>query len=242
MKLPQKIKMKYQCKLDELIQRGRALPIEQKSEISSIDMHGQKRYRYYNVINWPAFVEWRTSCSTVLDQIIPKSSVHRATVDNLSSLKNNPDQLEFCVSFLQSIKTDLETGFFDAIASEIEAEIAADYMSQAENLLNPEMSGRFDHIPAAVLSGAVLEKALKTICNQLSPAEPVKNDKGAFLTLNPLIDKLKKRNVFNELMAKQLRAWADIRNHAAHGNFDEFTKDQVKNMVSGIGSFLAQYL
>jgi hypothetical protein len=39
-----------------------------------------------------------------------------------------------------------------------------------------------------------------------------------------------------------LRAWADVRNHAAHGNFDEFTKDQVGSMLSGINNFLIQYL
>jgi hypothetical protein len=41
-------------------------------------------------------------------------------------------------------------------------------------------------------------------------------------TSNPLIDDLKKAGVFNELKARQLRAWADIHNKAAHGEFGQF--------------------
>jgi uncharacterized protein YutE (UPF0331/DUF86 family) len=80
------------------------------------------------------------------------------------------------------------------------------------------------------------------MCNQLSPPEHIINEKGSPLRLNSLIDCLKKRKVFNELTAKQLRAWVDIRNSAAHGDFDQFNKQQVEVMISGINSFLTQYL
>ena len=58
----------------------------------------------------------------------------------------------------------------------------------------------------------------------------------------PLIDSLKKRNVFNEIVAKQLRTWAGIRNSAAHGEFEQFNKTQVESMLKGIELFLSQYL
>ena len=51
----------------------------------------------------------------------------------------------------------------------------------------------------------------------------------------------KKRKVFNELTAKQLRSWADIRNSAAHGKFEEFNRSQVESMVSGVLDFLARH-
>jgi len=60
--------------------------------------------------------------------------------------------------------------------------------------------------------------------------------------LNALIASLKKRGIFNEIVAKQLRTWASIRNSAAHGAFEEFNKIQVESMVAGIESFLMQYL
>ena len=68
------------------------------------------------------------------------------------------------------------------------------------------------------------------------------NAKGEPKTLNPLIDDLKKANVFNELKAKQLRAWADVRNAAAHGEFAKFNRQDVEQMLVGVQNFLADYL
>ena len=45
--------------------------------------------------------------------------------------------------------------------------------------------------------------------------------------------------MFNEIQAKQLRAYAAIRNAAAHGEFTEFTRSQVETMVAGITQFIA---
>jgi len=45
----------------------------------------------------------------------------------------------------------------------------------------------------------------------------------------------------NELKAKQLRAWADIRNAAAHGEFDKFKRADVEGMIRGVSDFLATY-
>jgi uncharacterized protein YutE (UPF0331/DUF86 family) len=68
------------------------------------------------------------------------------------------------------------------------------------------------------------------------------NTRGEPRALNSLIDELKKAEVFNELKAKQLRSWADIRNAAAHGHFGDFSKADVAQMISGINNFLADCL
>lgn len=60
--------------------------------------------------------------------------------------------------------------------------------------------------------------------------------------MNPLIDDLKKAGVFNELKAKQLRSWADVRNKAAHGEFDQFNRTDVEQMMIGVTNFLADHI
>jgi uncharacterized protein YutE (UPF0331/DUF86 family) len=80
------------------------------------------------------------------------------------------------------------------------------------------------------------------MCQQQQPAISIVNENGKPLMLNALIEALKKRNIFNEVLAKQLRAWADIRNSAVHGDFDKFTRDQVGNMLTGIQNFLSNYV
>jgi hypothetical protein len=106
----------------------------------------------------------------------------------------------------------------------------------------PSTKGQYDHVPAAVLAGAVLEKALRVLCSQHQPPISVTGPGGKAKTLNPLIDSLKKANVFNEAKTKQLRAWADLRNQAAHGEFAEFARGDVEQMIKGITLFLAEHL
>lgn len=60
--------------------------------------------------------------------------------------------------------------------------------------------------------------------------------------MNPLIDELKSAGVFNELKAKQLRGWADIRNAAAHGESEKFKRTDVEAMIPGVANFLADHL
>jgi hypothetical protein len=102
--------------------------------------------------------------------------------------------------------------------------------------------GQFDHVPATVLAGAVLEKALRTLCNEQQPPVSIVNARGEPRALDSLIDELKKAELFNELKAKQLRSWADIRNAAAHSHFSDFGKTNVAQMISGINNFLVDYL
>lgn len=241
--LPEKIKQKYLSRLNDLIEKGEKVPIHTES-IGHLANYitGEMTYTQVEKIDWAKFVEWRTNCITLLDQVIPKNSAHRSTVDEFRVLKNSREHLEFGISFLKSIKDDFERGYLEDLALEIEAELTADYMGQAESLLIEGNAGEYAHIPAAVLAGAVLEKSLRTLCYQLSPPEPIITEKGSPLGLNALIESLKKRKVYNELTAKQLRAWADIRNNAAHGNSEQFNKQQVEAMTSGIRSFLMQYL
>jgi hypothetical protein len=242
--LPPKTKQKYLNRIGELIEKGQQIPISHKTIQGRTNRFTGDVGPSTHVTNvgWPQFVEWRTNCVTLLDNIIPANSIHRSTVDHFRTLANKPDALEFGISFLKSIQNDLENEFLGNLYMEIEAELSADYLGQAEFLLTEGTSGKHEHIPAAVLAGAVLEKNLKTLCQQQTPPIDIVNDKGKSLMLNALIDSLKKRNVFNEVQAKQLRAWADIRNSAAHGDFEDFTKDQVAIMLNGIQNFISNYL
>lgn len=45
-----------------------------------------------------------------------------------------------------------------------------------------------------------------------------------------------------EISASQLRSWAGTRNHAAHGEFDDFNRNDVGQMIKGINTFLADYV
>lgn len=41
------------------------------------------------------------------------------------------------------------------------------------------------------------------------------------------------------LLHQQVTAWLDIRNNAAHGNYLEYTENDVGLMIKGVNSFIA---
>ena len=59
--------------------------------------------------------------------------------------------------------------------------------------------------------------------------------------LTHLNDELAKLGVYNKLQQKRITALADIRNNAAHGDYDQFTKDDVTGMIEDIERFLITY-
>lgn len=234
------VKSKYISRFNQLIQTGSELKeLSKQVQSGGNFITGETHYRTKYYLPYDEFTEWKTNCVSLLDVVVPVSSIHRKSVDRFHDLSSDPSTKNFGVSFLKAILHDFENGFLDDVQHQIDAELNADYLIQAESLIQNGVSEKA-HIPAAVIAGAVLEHGLRSICESLQPPEPIESN-GKRLTLGALIDSLKKRGIYNELTAKQLRAFADIRNAAAHGNFDEFTSNQVENMVNGIGSFLATH-
>ena len=143
----------------------------------------------------------------------------------------------YITGILRGLKDDYENGFLGNLEERIIADISADYITQVEELLG---EGRY--VPAAVLCGAVLEDSLRRLCERQTPPVETANENGRLKNLNSLIQDLQKANAFNKLKAQQLRGWAQVRNCAAHGKFDEFSRDDVELMVKGVTNFLADYL
>jgi hypothetical protein len=247
MTLPPSVLNKYLDRFDELIQEGERI-YKVIKDVSADgffmdSVQGTRDLTQQEIEDKQKLEGWRLNYFSLLDQIIPPRSAQRQLLDDIGRGSMPPHLLNTRISRLKGLKDDFQKGFLGDLGLEIEAAIAANYMDQAEQLLAEGQSGKYDHVPAAVLAGAVLEKSLRTLCDKQSPPIPtVNNNNGKPLTLTPLIEALKKNNVFNELTAKQLRAWTDIRNSAAHGQFDEFNRSQVDLMIQGINNFLATHM
>jgi hypothetical protein len=238
---------KYLARIEELIGAGESLLKTVRrvpgrvrlSDLATGEVLARERDQI--LVDWSPLVEWRTNCVATATQLVPTHHALHGTVAHFNDMNQGKSNVEWGIATLRSLKENLERGFLGDFLLQVEAELAADYMGQAEALLAEGQSGKFDHVPAAVLAGAVLEKHLRSLCQRQSPALPTTTDKGEPKKLNVLIDDLKKAGVYNENKAKQLRAWAGTRNHAAHGEFGEFTRTDVEQMVAGINTFLAEF-
>lgn len=245
MVLPPNLHKKYLDRFDELIQEGEYLYRGLKNAPSvwtGTDAQTARSWTQEEVECGKQVESWLIKYRSLLHQILPLDSPHRELLQKEETFFEPSSRLDKYVYRLKGLKDDFAKGFFSDLSLQIESEVAADYMKQAELLLAEGQTGKYDHVPAAVLIGAVLEKALRTLCDKQEPPIATVKSNGAQLTLNPLIEELKKAGLYNELKAKQLRAWADIRNSAAHGNFDEFSRSDVEGMIKGVGDFLATYM
>ena len=87
--------------------------------------------------------------------------------------------------------------------------------------------------PACVLTGVSLEIAVKELTLRHS-VQPGKLDK-----MNTDLCKL---GIYNVAKQKQITAWADLRNKAAHGDWSAYTDPDVRDMLSGVQRFIGDYL
>lgn len=138
---------------------------------------------------------------------------------------------------VKGLKSSYYMGLFNKLPEIIEANVVSNYMAQAEGLLEKNY-----HVSAAVLAGAVLEDALHRLCQRQTPPIELVNVKGDPKSLSPLITDLQTADVFNKSKADQLNSWAKMRNYAAHGEFKQFNRQDVEDMIGGIKRFLAEYL
>ncbi len=91
--------------------------------------------------------------------------------------------------------------------------------------------------PAAVLIGGVLEEHLRKLCIKYGISieenyKPKKADK--------INSDLSKEKVYSKLDQKSITAWLDLRNKAAHGKYDEYSKKQVLLMLEGVRKFISR--
>lgn len=245
--LPDKLKAQLLKRFDELQQEGKEILATFRVEPGGTrENNVTLRVEHLpDKLIWdhPRHNGWIASARSLVDRVCPAGHIHRDYIRSFADpMTDAKTGLENSIAILRAIKRDFEDGMLDNLAERIESSIASDYMGQAERLVSEGQSGLYDHVPAAVLCGAVLENSLRVLCGRQTPPVPVANPKGEPLTMMRLIEDLKKAGAFKETMASQLRAWTHVRNHAAHGEFDKFTRNEVDGMLAGVRAFLAIHL
>ena len=193
-----------------------------------------KREPPRNIIGSDAWVDsdkahqWFTSAQNLLERVFGSTSPH---YQNFSSIGGKQGLSYSPVRRGQGILTaalsDFEQGYLFDVRRLIESEVFADFLEQARELLHTGYKG-----PAALVAGCVIEDGLRRLCVRHDLSVP-KNPKLDFMNAE-----LAKAGVYNKLSQKRITAIADIRNNAAHGKWEEFTVDDVTDMIEWITRFM----
>ena len=162
----------------------------------------------------------------------------RTTKDLNSYQTLEPSNVKAGLGVLQAAKAEVLGGWAISVRGLISAEIFTDFMEMAEYLLSEHYKD-----PSAVLVGSVLEEHLRQLALKNSVPITFIDKKGDWVpkkadTINA---DLVKASVYNVLQQKNVTAWLDLRNKAAHGHYSEYSEENVSLMLQGILLFMSQF-
>ena len=198
----------------------------------------------YGYVDMTLFAKWRSECVTLLGSVMPNSAIYAEQLKSFVSQQpiDSTTVFEHLRGIFNGAYDDFKAGMFDNLKLEIESSVSCDFLSQANALLNDGEQVDYSYLPAAVLIGAVLEKTLRSLCENANPKIETVNVNGRAKKMSAMIEDLKKAGIINEIRKRQLETWNAIRNSAAHGKIEEFTKEQVVAMLQGVQDFMAQHM
>ena len=140
------------------------------------------------------------------------------------------DQL---IAIVRALREDYARGYLRTIEELIHADVFADFLDMAAELLS---KGYKD--PAAVIIGSVLEEHLRKLATLNNVAITVgTNPKKADVINADLV----KAGVYNKLEQKNVTAWLGLRNEAAHGNYNNYGKAQVETQLASVRDFMVRH-
>jgi hypothetical protein len=135
---------------------------------------------------------------------------------------------------LYALRNDYAAGHLQSFVELVHADIFAGFLEMADYLLQ---QGYKD--PAAVVTGSVLEEHLRKLCGKHS-VDVFKAD-GSPKKTDSLNSDLAAAGAYSKLDLKNVTAWLDLRNKAAHGHYAEYSQAQVVLMLQAVRDFVARY-
>lgn len=174
--------------------------------------------------------QWVVSVQSALIQIFGENNEYYRNFVKQTEKSQSYTPINKAYGILLAAKSDYENGYIGEMKRLIEAEIFDDFLEQAEYLFS---NGYFQ--ASAVIAGAVIEDSLRKMCDKASIQ----------LTDKPKLDSMNselcKKGIYDKLIQKKITTIADLRNKAAHGEWDKFAIKDVEEMLNSIRNFLEQY-
>ena len=147
-----------------------------------------------------------------------------------------PHDVESGIGILKAAKDEMEGGWLLSAKGLVSAEIFADFIEMSEYLLEMDYKD-----PAAVIIGSVLEEHLRQLCQKHGiDTHRLSGNKSVAKKADLLNAELASAQVYNKLDQKNVTAWLDLRNKAAHGKYSEYNKYQVEILCRAVTEFMAR--
>jgi len=139
---------------------------------------------------------------------------------------------------VQALLDDLKNDHLQSLVALVHADTFADFLEMAQHL---HESGYKD--AAAVIAGSALEAHLRGLCTRSGLATESKKTDGTFVAKKAdlLNSELCAAGVYTKLDQKNVTAWLDLRNKAAHGKYDGYQAEQVALQIAAVRDFIQRH-
>jgi hypothetical protein len=179
------------------------------------------------VVDPSMYMSVRTSALNLLARLTSEESFYVRELLGLSH--SGPQVYPTAVKgILEAALTDYTQGFMADNKLLVSAEVFADFLVQAEILLDNDYKDA-----AAVVIRAVLEDSLRRVCDANRIQADTRDG------VHQLAEKLLKANVLTKVQFKEIEAKKEVGNAAAHGRFGDYEKDDVLRFHEFVQRLLA---
>ncbi len=186
-----------------------------------------------DVFTLTQITDLQTRCTTAIERATGSSSTYYRKVMEISKeIDHIYGHVAGQIGVAKALLYDIHNNYMKSFEELIHGDIFGDFLEMADHLLE---NGYKD--PAAVLAGSTLEVHMKKLCDNYS-VEITSNEKPKSSYL--LNADLQKKGAYTKLDQKNITAWLGLRNNAAHGNYSEYTKEQVSLFAASIRDFITR--
>ena len=150
---------------------------------------------------------------------------------------SEPTKAVLIVGIVKALKGDLKDGYLESFPELVRGEMFENLLEMATHLLN---EGYKD--AAAVIAGTSLESHLRQLCikHGVTIHHTAKDGSNKPKKAVQLSQDLRKSGAYSLFDQKQISAWLDVRNNAAHGNYSDYDQDQVGGLIEWLGDFISK--
>lgn len=173
---------------------------------------------------------WLGKVENIIERVFGRDSGYYRQYDGLTKgLTEKVHQIYRVIGLIEGALDDLRGGYLIDQELLIAGEVFDSIVEQARHL-----SERGYKDPAAVLARVVLEDGLRRISKQEGLDNTVKASK--------LNENLRDAGRYPKPRWRQIQAWLDLGNAAAHGDFDDYEHADVAELIDDVEGFLAAEL
>lgn len=202
------------------------------------DLKDHAKYDDLSDLGHSTALDLTTRSRAAVERAIGQNSAYSKQVHEILAMPREHDfsKLQRIIGVVQALAHDIHAGYLYPVAELIRGDVFGDFLEMAEHLLN---EGYKD--AAAVIAGGTLEVHLRKLCIKnglpIEVTTPKDTQPKRADTMNA---DLGNASVISKLDQKNVIAWLDLRNKAAHAHYNDYTKEQVSLMIASVRDFLSR--